>query len=269
MLPRLSSSTAVQMASRVSLAAYLSRRCMSASTSGRIPVASSQEQINLLHSSKVIQVSTDDKAIGPLSKLESHLWANIGNKDLYHRAFSVLLFEKNTGSMLIQKRAAHKVTYPSMWANACCSHPEYNDDENTEPPSQGVIAAAYRRLEQELGIKKDQLLNELHPLTRIKYSARCPGDGSDFGEAEIDYILIGLCKDQIPVAHNPEEVEETRWVSDLRELRRLPRSHHYVFTPWFDLLTKDEDCLELWWPTIKKTGDLGMITDMGSIRSFD
>ncbi|KAF4721007.1 isopentenyl-diphosphate delta-isomerase idi1, partial [Perkinsus olseni] len=62
-------------------------------------------------------------------------------------------------------------------------------------------------------------------------------------------------------------VEETRWVSDLRELRRLPRSHHYVFTPWFDLLTKDEDCLELWWPTIKKTGDLGMITDMGSIRT--
>ncbi|EER06087.1 prokaryotic dna topoisomerase, putative [Perkinsus marinus ATCC 50983] len=252
---------------------------MSTSTSGKIPVASSQEQIDLLHKSKVIQVSTDDKAIGPLSKLESHLWANISNKNLYHRAFSVLLFEKSTGSMLIQKRAANKITYPSMWANACCSHPEYNDDENTvgnfpdiilkyfvssqEPPTQGVVAAAYRRLEQELGIKKDELIQELHPLTRIKYSARCSGDGSDFGEAEIDYILIGFCKDQIPVVHNPEEVEETRWVSDLRELRRLPRSHHYVFTPWFELLAKDEECLELWWPTIKKTGDLGRITDMG------
>ncbi|EER05198.1 isopentenyl-diphosphate delta-isomerase, putative [Perkinsus marinus ATCC 50983] len=111
--------------------------------------------------------------------------------------------------MLIQKRAANKVTYPSMWANACCSHPEYNDDENTEPPSQGVVAAAYRRLEQELGIKKDELIQELHPLTRIKYSARCSGDGSDFGEAEIDYILIGFCKDQIPVVHNPEEIFES------------------------------------------------------------
>ncbi|KAF4653109.1 hypothetical protein FOL47_010708 [Perkinsus chesapeaki] len=48
---------------------------MSTST-GKIPQASSEEQVNLMHSGKAIQ------AIGPMSKLESHLFIYESGEDV-------------------------------------------------------------------------------------------------------------------------------------------------------------------------------------------
>ena len=56
----------------------------------------------------VIQVTEHDEVIGPVSKLDSH--HQIGK---YHRAFSVLLFDKS-GRLLLQKRASHKITFPNV-----------------------------------------------------------------------------------------------------------------------------------------------------------
>ena len=94
----------------------------------------------------VIAVAEDDTVIGPMSKLEAH--QGVGH---YHRAFSVLLFNTK-GEMLLQQRSSDKVTYPNVWANACCSHPLHSPEELDLDNAMGVKRAAIRKLEQELGI---------------------------------------------------------------------------------------------------------------------
>ena len=84
---------------------------------------------------EVILVNEADEAIGSMEKMEAH------EKALLHRAFSVFLFNKK-GEMLLQKRAAAKYHSPSLWTNACCSHPM---------PGEETKDAALRRLEEELG----------------------------------------------------------------------------------------------------------------------
>ena len=41
---------------------------------------------------------------------------------LLHRAFSVFLFDADN-RLLLQQRAASKITFPRLWTNTCCSHP--------------------------------------------------------------------------------------------------------------------------------------------------
>ena len=83
------------------------------------------EQATLM-AEAVIQVSEHDLVIGPVSKLEAHQGAGS-----FHRAFSVLLFNTK-GEMLLQQRSADKVTFPNVWANACCSHPLHSAKELEE-----------------------------------------------------------------------------------------------------------------------------------------
>ncbi len=72
-----------------------------------------------------------------------------------------------------------------MWTNTCCSHPLGMPSETgaTLPESvAGVKNAAQRKLDHELGIKKEQVpLKDFHFLTRIHYKA--PSDGK-WGEHE-------------------------------------------------------------------------------------
>ena len=70
-----------------------------------------------------IVVDDDDNIIGKDSKVNCHL-----KKGKLHRAFSVLLFNSED-KLLIQQRADEKITFPSIWANSCCSHPLYQDGE--------------------------------------------------------------------------------------------------------------------------------------------
>jgi isopentenyl-diphosphate delta-isomerase len=112
-----------------------------------------------------------------------HLMTNI-DKGLLHRAFSVFLFnDKN--ELLLQQRATEKITFPDMWTNTCCSHPLSIPTEtgaNLVDSIAGAKRAAQRKLEHELGIKKEQVpFEDFHFLTRIHYKA--PSDGK-WGEHE-------------------------------------------------------------------------------------
>lgn len=112
-----------------------------------------------------------------------HLMTNI-DKGLLHRAFSVFLFnDKN--ELLLQQRASEKITFPDMWTNTCCSHPLSIPTEtgaNLVDSIAGAKRAAQRKLEHELGIKKEQVpFEDFHFLTRIHYKA--PSDGK-WGEHE-------------------------------------------------------------------------------------
>ncbi|HIC22025.1 MAG TPA: isopentenyl-diphosphate delta-isomerase, partial [Planctomycetes bacterium] len=92
-----------------------------------------------------ILVDEQDNAIGSASKVDCHL----GSGKL-HRAFSLLLFDSKD-RLLIQKRAASKITFPSVWANSCCSHPLDVKGENEAEDGIGAKRAAIRKLQQELG----------------------------------------------------------------------------------------------------------------------
>ena len=79
-----------------------------------------EDQKEMMNENCII-VDENDKITGQDSKINCHL----GNGKL-HRAFSVLIFDSNE-KLLIQQRADEKITFPSIWANSCCSHPLYQD----------------------------------------------------------------------------------------------------------------------------------------------
>ena len=76
-----------------------------------------------------------------------------------HLAFSAYLFNP-AGQFLLTRRAESKLTFPGVWTNTCCGHPQPG-----EPMSGGVL----RRLRDELGIGAATLTLVL---PRFRYRAR-------------------------------------------------------------------------------------------------
>lgn len=148
-----------------------------------------------------------------------------------HRAFSVVLADPD-GRLLLQQRAPVKSRFPLRWANACCGHPA---------PGEDVIAAATKRLGEELGV-------DAVPLTEVgvyRYFAEDPATGRV--EYEYDHVLLGSVDAGLPVRPDPDEVAAVRWVSldDLRaDLREQPRA----YAPWLggvvEALPSFEDAAE-------------------------
>ncbi|KAK9474584.1 NUDIX hydrolase domain-like protein [Dipodascopsis tothii] len=220
-----------------------------ASTDTKLFDGYDEEQVKLMDEVCIV-LDWNDVPCGSASKKTCHLMANINN-GLLHRAFSVFLFDE-AGRLLLQQRADEKITFPGMWTNTCCSHPLSIPSEiGRDLPSSvlGVKHAAQRKLDQELGIPKDDVpIDKFHFLTRIHYKA--PSDGL-WGEHEIDYILF--IKTKASVTPNPNEVKDHKYVT-AAELRTMFADDALTFTPWFKLIC--ETYLFDWW------------ADIDNIRSF-
>jgi NUDIX domain len=93
-------------------------------------------QEDLMNKDECILVDDNDFIIGHDSKYNSHRFDKKNPTGILHRAFSVFLFNEQ-GNLLLQRRAADKITFPSVWTNTCCSHPLYGyspcevDDEDS------------------------------------------------------------------------------------------------------------------------------------------
>ncbi|KAI1826508.1 isopentenyl-diphosphate delta-isomerase [Xylaria intraflava] len=198
------------------------------------------EQIRLMEEVCIV-LDNDDNPIGTASKKLCHLMTNI-EKGLLHRAFSCFLFDDQK-RLLLQQRATEKITFPDMWTNTCCSHPLGIPSEtgaNLPDSVDGVKRAAQRKLDQELGIRTEQVpFEDFRFLTRIHYKA--PSDGK-WGEHEIDYILF--IKANVDLNVNPNEVRDTKYVTQ-DELKALFKDPTLKFTPWFKLIC--ESMLFEWW----------------------
>ena len=229
-----------------------------------------QSQVNTLQhehpqqaefmSEAVIQVDEYDNVIGPMSKYLAH--HEVG---FFHRAFSLLLFNSK-GEMLLQQRSSDKVTFPSVWANACCSHPLYSDEELDEHDSLGVKRAALRKLKQELGIDTSTISeDEITHMTTMRYSCRM---NRQWIERELDHILV-LCAD-VEVHPNPNEVSEIRWVSfEALEHMLVEESGEHIIAPWFRCIAA-LIMTEEWWSSCDDKKSLILhsdtnIHDMGDI----
>lgn len=76
-----------------------------------------------------------DGELTPVDKLEAH------EKGLKHKAVSVFVVRGT--EILLQRRAMGKYHTPGLWANTCCTHPDWDESSST---------CAVRRLREELGI---------------------------------------------------------------------------------------------------------------------
>ena len=202
----------------------------------------------------VIQVTESDEVVGPISKFDSHH----GNGEI-HRAFSVMLFD-STGRLLLQKRASHKITFPNVWANSCCSHPLHSEEEMELKDALGVKRAAVRKLEQELGIHPSQVpLEKFEFITKMRYQAR---QDEDWIEREVDHCLV--IHTDVDVNPNPNEVSDIKWVSqeDLEEML-VADDPENVIAPWFRCIAARIMNDDWWRPGCVKPDDL--IHDMGDV----
>ena len=188
----------------------------------------------------VLQVDENDVVVGPVSKADSHYQSG-----KLHRAFSVLLFNSE-GKLLLQQRAHDKITFPSVWANSCCSHPLASEEEMDETNARGVKIAAIRKLDQELGIAADSLnIDDFVFITKMRYSARM---NADWIEREIDHIL--MIQADVELNPNPNEVSNVKWVSaaELEDMLVEPDGDD-VISPWFRCIAA-RLMNEEWWSAI-------------------
>ena len=183
------------------------------------------EQIEMMEENCIL-VDKEDNIIGKDSKVNCHL-----GEGKLHRAFSVLLFN-NSGDLLIQKRAREKITFPSIWANSCCSHPLHIETELDG--INGAKVAAKRKMEQELGINPQEIdLDNLHYITKMRYKARAD---EKWIEYEIDYIFVIKC--DVDINPNTIEIEDTKYVNP-NELESVFQDEDAKIGPWFRLIKEN------------------------------
>lgn len=146
-------------------------------------------------------------ALLPVGKLEVH------QRGLRHKAVSVFVMAGT--KVLIQQRAMGKYHTPGLWANTCCTHPDWDEEPR---------ACALRRLREELGITG--LVPEFRD--QVEYRAEV---GRGLVEHEVVDIFVAEADESLPLALNPDEVMAVRWV-DLTDLTAQVQRRPYEFTPW-------------------------------------
>lgn len=163
-----------------------------------------------METEQVILVDEHDRETGVMEKIAAH-----ENGGVRHRAFSVFITDSR-GRWLLQRRAAGKYHFPGLWTNACCSHPR---------PGETTEAAAHRRLREELGFDCS-----LQPRFQFEYRAESEAEG--LTEHELDHVFTGVYDG--PLAPNPDEVGETRWI-EFSALAGEVTARPADFTPWFKI----------------------------------
>ena len=197
---------------------------------------------------------------------------------MLHRAFSVFLFDKDN-KLLLQQRAASKITFPSLWTNTCCSHPLYgyeptevdNDADTASGAVPGAKRAAIRKLQHELGVPPEQVpaaafkyLTRLHYCAADEFAENQAMSGGPWGEHEMDYILFIKPDGPVTVAANPEEIDDVRWVTreELREM--MDPASGLRWSPWFRIIA--EKFLDTWWAELDETIGTDKHVDLGTIH---
>lgn len=156
----------------------------------------------------VILVDSQDRPIGTMEKLAAHQEGRL------HRAFSVFVLN-GSDEMLLQRRAETKYHSGGLWTNACDGHPR---------PGEEVVAAAHRRLQEELGFDC--------PLAEVfRFTYRVEIDHG-LTEHEIDYVLVGRFEGQ--PQPNPQEASECRWAS-WDEVSQGMKANPEQYAEWFKI----------------------------------
>ena len=150
----------------------------------------------------------------PVDKLEAH------QRGLKHKAVSVFVLRGR--EILMQRRAMGKYHTPGLWANTCCTHPDWE-----ESPA----VCAQRRLAEELGITDVSPEHRHH----LEYRADV---GGGLIEHEVVDVFVAQATPNMPLAPNPDEVMDVEWV-DYRDLTQQITDTPERFTPWLKIYVTD------------------------------
>ena len=130
-----------------------------------------------------------------------------------HLAFSCYVFD-GRGSVLVTRRATHKLTWPGAWTNSVCGHPA---------PGEDIVAAVRRRADQELGVR----LDDVRPaLAAFRYRAVMPD-----GVVENEMCPVFTATTTGTVRPDPDEVDSFVWVG-WPEFRATVLDGTRTVSPW-------------------------------------
>ncbi|EDQ06392.1 Isopentenyl-diphosphate Delta-isomerase [Sulfitobacter indolifex] len=161
-----------------------------------------------------------DGTLQPVEKLAAHA------RGLRHKAISVFVIAE--GKLLLQQRALGKYHTPGLWANTCCTHPQWD-----EPPN----ACAARRLDEELGITGLDLQHR----GQVEY---CADVGGGLIEHEVVEVFLAHAASDLSITENRDEVMATRWIS-LSDLHADLAQNPEDFTPWLRIYMAEHEGLIL------------------------
>ncbi|MBE8721138.1 isopentenyl-diphosphate Delta-isomerase [Sphingobacterium pedocola] len=159
----------------------------------------------------VVLVDREDAALGEMDKMEAH---RLG---VLHRAFSIFIFNGN-GDMLIHQRAKGKYHGAGLWTNACCSHPQWDED---------IAESAKERLVFEMGLSCS-----LEKAFSFIYNIPVE---NNLIEHEYDHVFYGYT--DVQPDPNPAEIQNYRWIS-LGQLEQEVDAQPQDFTYWFKMALK-------------------------------
>jgi len=162
---------------------------------------------------QVTLVNDADEVVGQEDKIEAHRGAG-----QLHRAISVFLFN-SLGQLLIQQRSAKKIVAANLWANTACGNVR---------PNESYEDCAYRRLREELGIKKVKL----QKIDKFQYSVPF---SNGFSEREIDTVFVGPYDGE--VEPDLDQVQDYKWIK-FKDLFTLKDQKN--FAPWVAKLFEQE-----------------------------
>jgi isopentenyl-diphosphate delta-isomerase len=157
---------------------------------------------------QVVLVDEHGTPVGQAAKAEVHHGATP-----LHLAFSCHLFDPQD-RILMTRRALAKQTWPGVWTNSLCGHPQ---------PGEPFHDAIRRRARDEIGVEVSAVQVVLPD---FRYHAT---DASGVRENEFCPVFRALTSDEIHP--NPDEVMDHRWVRPV-DLARLVSDAPWVLSPW-------------------------------------
>jgi isopentenyl-diphosphate delta-isomerase type 1 len=156
----------------------------------------------------VVLLDASGRPCGAAPKLAVH-----GPDTPLHLGFSCYVFDAS-GRVLVTQRAAVKRTWPSVWTNACCGHPQ---------PGETLRDAVTRRLRDELGMTPRRMALAIPDFT---YRAVM---SNGVVEHELCPVVVAEC-DGEPVL-NPDEVDDATWL-EWDALRHRADRQPSTLSPW-------------------------------------
>ena len=158
----------------------------------------------------LIVVDESNRAVGIAGKDAVH------RAGLLHRAFSIFLVDDER-RILLQQRHPRKYHSGGLWANSCCGHPH---------PGERTVAAASRRLNEELGVAS--------PLS-FGFFARYQVDfGNGMQENEFVYVYFGPLQSRLqPDPAEISNVELLRVGEISRRIEQRPNTFAFWLKHYF------------------------------------
>ena len=156
----------------------------------------------------VITAVAADGSLYPIGKLAAH------RRPVLHLAVSVFLFDGDR--LLVQRRAAGKYHCGGLWANTCCSHPNWGE---------GLADCATRRMVEELGFAVP-----LAPTALVEY--RAPVGRGLWEYERVQVYRADASRRTVSPAPDPAEVSAVRWATPA-DLAREMDADPAAFAPWF------------------------------------